>query len=156
MRISLDRAQRDALHAACMLDLTGMDEIELYVREGDFDEARAITDRVLGTASLLEDLGWDPETTRQEFLLRGDPVRLRSVIARLREQAEDSLRDQADWISGETQGAEARVTEQGTQPWWIEEVQQSVDEDLDTRLVCDRILEMLDRHARVLASSTRR
>ncbi len=152
MTIKLDRNQRDALHAACLLDLTAMDEIELYMREGDFDEARALTSRAAGTAELLDDLGWSPETPGDEFVLHGDLARLRAVVARLRAQAEDSLRDQAVWMAAGT-AARHLSGDEPTEEWWAEEVQRSVDEDLDTRLVCDRILEIIDRDALAVACS---
>lgn len=147
--ITLDRTQRDALHAACLLDLTGVDEVELYVREGDFEEASALIARITGTAALLDDLGWDPETSRERFPLHGDAERLRAVVARLRHQAEDSLRDQAAWITADAGAGTDSSGEHGG-GCWIEEVQRSVDEDLDTRLVCDRVLELLDHGARAI------
>jgi hypothetical protein len=131
--------------------LSGVDEIELYLRQGDFDEARAITDRIAGTASLLDDLGWDPHGAAERFVLHGDRVHLRAVIERLRDQAEDSLRDQAEWITGEPAPG-LRPARDDMQGLWREEIQRSVDEDLDTRLVCDHILEVLDRDVRALAS----
>jgi hypothetical protein len=127
-----------------------VDEIELYLRQGDFEEARAITERIAGAASLLDDLGWDPRTSADGFVLRGDRLYLRTVIERLRCQAEESLRDQAEWITAEPVPA-LRLVRDDTQGWWREEVQRSVDEDLDTRLVCDYVLDMLDRDVRALA-----
>lgn len=150
MDITLDRPQRDALHTACLLDLSGVDEIELYLRQGDFEEARAITERITGAASLLDDLGWDSHTSADDFVLHGDRVHLRAVIERLRCQAEESLRDQSEWIIAEPVPA-LRLARDDTPVWWREEIQRSVDEDLDTRLVCDYVLGMLDRGVRELA-----
>lgn len=152
MNISLSKIQRDALHAACLLDLSGVDEIEFYVRRGEFEHARALTERVVETASLLERIGWDPHTSRKRFELHGDPASLRGVIERLRRQAQDSLRDQSAWMSSEARvPALVGTVDDDFNALFREELQRSVDEDLDTRLVCDHILDELDREPAAVA-----
>jgi len=151
MKITLDKTQRDVLHAACLLDLSGVDEIELYVRRGDFSQARALAERVVQTASLLDRIGWDPHTAEERFDLRGDPVALRRVIARLRQQAQDSLRDQSAWMSADARlPALVGSAEGDINALFREELQRSVDEDLDTRLVCDQILDELEREREIV------
>ena len=150
VNVTLDRSQRDALHSACMLDLSGVEEMELYLRKGEYEEARAITERVVGASSLLDDIGWDPQTPRKHFVLTAQADRLREVVQRLRGQAQDSLRDQARLITADPMVEPAALAlgvanlrvARGS---WQAEVQRSVDEDLDTCLVCDHILETLEQ-----------
>ena len=146
MNIRLDKSQRDVLHTACLLDLSGVDEIEFYVRRGDYEQARSLSERVVETASLLDRLGWDPQTADERFELRGDPAALRRVIGRLRRQAQESLRDQSAWMSADARlPALVGTAKEDITALFREELQRSVDEDLDTRLVCDQVLDELDR-----------
>ena len=141
MRITIDRDERDVLHAACMLDLSDMEEVVACIRDGAYDEARALRDRILSTTLLLDHLGWDPAAGEGPYVVQADPDWLREVVGRLREQADECLRDHAEWIRRESTASTVRADDEQR---WLSDVRHSVDEDLDTRLVCDRVIARVD------------
>jgi len=91
--ITINSSERDAIYQEVLTDLTGVGDIDIALRNEDYDAARRYRRRFEDDMRLLDDLGWEPEQDRDEFELTMPPDGLARVLERLNESAGATLHD---------------------------------------------------------------
>jgi len=79
--ITVDRADRDLLHAELIARLDELREIPAAIRRGDFEEARRQRCRFERATRLLDDLGWNALDAGEQFALTMDVDTLTQIIS---------------------------------------------------------------------------
>lgn len=92
MAITINRKQRDALYQETVLDLSGTGDIRLGLDTADYEGAQRLRRRYEEDMRLLDDIGWEAETDRDEFEITMDPQGLARTLQRLNHSAGDTLR----------------------------------------------------------------
>ena len=67
--ITINKAQREAIYAEAILALSGTGDIRIELDNGDFDSARRHRRRFEDVMRLLDDIGWEPDATAEDFEL---------------------------------------------------------------------------------------
>jgi hypothetical protein len=83
MAITIDRDQRDAMYQEVVLDLNGLTDLWTEFDADNYDRAKELRQRFVFDMRLLDDLGWEPEQERDEFVLTMDGVDLAWVVSHL-------------------------------------------------------------------------
>lgn len=83
MAITINRAQRDAMHQEVVLDLNGLTDLWTEFDAGNYERAKELRQRFVLDMRLLDDLGWEPEPDADEFALTMDGVDLAWVVSHL-------------------------------------------------------------------------
>ena len=81
--ITINRSERDAIYQEVLTDLTGVGDIDIALRNDDYETARRYRRRFEDDMRLLDDLGWEPDQDRDEFELTMPPDGLARVLERL-------------------------------------------------------------------------
>ena len=89
--ITINRSERDAIYQEVLTDLTGVGDIDIALRNDDYETARRDRRRCEDDMRLLDDLGWVPDQDRDEFELTMPPDGLARVLERLNASAGATL-----------------------------------------------------------------
>jgi hypothetical protein len=92
MAITIDRAQRDAIYSQIRNDLSGVDDISRLLDGGDIEAALRHRRWFEDDMRLLDDLGWKPEPTSEQFELTMPAVDLARLFGRLNGEAGAELK----------------------------------------------------------------
>jgi hypothetical protein len=86
--------QRDALYAQVRSHLAALSDVFTAMEhQGDFATAERLGKEFAKDFRLLEDLGWYPEGSREQFELTMPPEELVPLMRRLRDEAKGGLID---------------------------------------------------------------
>jgi hypothetical protein len=89
--IKLNSAQRDAIYAEAVLALSGTGDIRIELDNGNFDSARRHRRRFEDVMRLLDDIGWEPDATAEDFELTMPRDQLVRAVRDLNESAGATL-----------------------------------------------------------------
>ncbi len=92
--VRLTGAQRDAIQAQALDGLHSFDEVFLALEGEDFDAAKRLGRELADDLRLIDELGWDVESTEGEVELVLPAKDLRRIFTRLRCDAEGERRDE--------------------------------------------------------------
>lgn len=88
--------QRDALYEHILIRLTGVNDINIALEQGDFEEASRLSDEFADCLRLLHDgLGWG-DTAQGTIELKAPADVVRRSLSRVRERAEAEDRLEAE------------------------------------------------------------
>jgi hypothetical protein len=91
MAVKINQAQREAIYAEAILALSGTGDIRIELDNGDFESARQHRRRFEDVMRLLDDIGWEPDVTGEDFELAMPRDQLVRVMRDLNESAGASL-----------------------------------------------------------------
>ena len=89
--ITINSAQRDAIYAEAILALSGTGDIRIELDNGDFVSARRHRRRFEDMMRLLDDIGWEPDITAEDFELTMPRDQLIRAVRDLNESAGATL-----------------------------------------------------------------
>jgi len=89
--ITFNSAQRDAIYAEAILALSETGDIRIELDNGNFDSARRHRRRFEDVMRLLDDIGWKPNSTADEFELTMPREQLIRAVRDLNESAGATL-----------------------------------------------------------------
>ena len=135
MRRAISREQRDALYSELLLDLSGIDDIDMLLSTGRGKAAQEMAGGMREAMRLLDDLGWDRIDPRETYELTMPDDDLERLILRYRERLEADLAWRAQELRRGRPDAEQEAAE------WRDDVRCSIDEALDVRSACLAVLE---------------
>ena len=92
MAVTIDREQRDAIYEEVLTDLTGVGDIWIALDGADYEKAREYRRRFERDMRLLDDLGWDRDDARNEYVLSMAAPLLTETIRHLNESASADVR----------------------------------------------------------------
>lgn len=88
MPITITRAQRDAIWADLVADLSAIGDIDIALRHDEWAKARELRTRFEQDMRLLDDLGWGQHDPGEQFALTIAPDDLTRTLQRLYDSAE--------------------------------------------------------------------
>ncbi|MDO8208957.1 hypothetical protein [Conexibacter sp. CPCC 206217] len=94
--IVLSRRERDIIHDELLSALSGVGDIHLAARRGDYRDARELKQRFVGLMWLLDDLGWSPLDPGESFAITLPDAQLDAAVAHLVGCAADRRRAQVE------------------------------------------------------------
>jgi hypothetical protein len=89
--ITIDREPRQTLHRMVRRHVSGIQDVDLMIKAGDFAAAERHGREFREDVLLLDALGWDPDDSRDTYALTAPPEELIRMLTRLREDAEGGL-----------------------------------------------------------------
>jgi hypothetical protein len=107
--ITITRAQREAIYAHLLLDLSAIGDIHIVLNNGDHETAQRYRHQFEDDMRLLDDLGWEPEAPGERIELTMAPDRLAPTMRRLHELASDALANHLRPDAEEQRQAEQKV-----------------------------------------------
>jgi len=135
-RTTIDRRERDMLHAEVMLDFNGLNDIVVTIENDNWPEAQQLRQRFEDDFRLLDDIGWSALDGREEFEITMPAEQRKRLFRRFLEGVDGCLRDFSPTVSKDCP------------PEWIEEEmeiieinRQAADRDLELRPICVALLE---------------
>jgi hypothetical protein len=143
----ITRWERDTLHGACNLDLTGVGDVKLEWDQRDFAGAREFGQRFGIVFRVLDDLGWDPVDSRDSYELTIHRGLLAEFLGRQIRWAREALVDHGNGLSESREEWEANTPAkyQDSCDYDGERAftRKLVDVDLDLISVCESLLDRM-------------
>ena len=94
--ITIGHEQRQTLHRMVRRHVSGIQDVDLMIKGGDFAAAERHGREFREDVLLLDALGWDPDDSRDTYTLTAPPDELIRMLTRLREDAEGGLNPPED------------------------------------------------------------
>jgi hypothetical protein len=91
--IAIDRQQRDAIYEEVTNHLTGLGDVHINIRQGDYAAAQRLRREFEEDLRLLDDLGWAEDEPAESFELTMPTDELARVIRRLHASTAGALHD---------------------------------------------------------------
>ena len=135
MRRTISREQRDALYSELLLDLSGIDDIDMLLSTGRGKAAHEMAGGMREAMRLLDDLGWERIDPRETYELTMPDDDLERLMLRYRERLEADLAWRAQELRRGRPDAEQEAAE------CRDDMRRSIDEALDVRSACLAVLE---------------
>jgi hypothetical protein len=77
---ALSTDERDALYITIVNSLLSIDRIAYHLDHGEASQARKLRERFEGEMALLDQIGWEPKSTRTRFPISMSAERLQQVV----------------------------------------------------------------------------
>jgi hypothetical protein len=89
--VTLTRQQRDVIYGQLLVELTAIGDIYIALSNGDYDTAKRYRRQFEDDLRLLDDLGWEPDPSAQQFEITMERHDLARSVARLHQLATEAV-----------------------------------------------------------------
>ena len=124
-----------------MLELSGIGDIGISIRNGAYEDARRFRRRFKDAMRLLDDLGWDPADPREAYELTMPRKQREWTLRHYKRSAEETL---ACWRDDLLRPRHSEESEE-QHAEGIREARRMIDEERDLRSACIAALEAGER-----------